>query len=67
MIFVIISIELQERNNIRYFRSTCKSDALRVVHKSEGAVGGPLCTRDFPQSEGAVVISEGARHTLASV
>jgi len=32
---------LNYRNNIRYFRPTCKSDALRAVHKSEVADGGP--------------------------
>ena len=44
----------------------CESDAL-VVRKSEGADGGPLCTLNFPHSLGAVVTSEGARHTLASM
>jgi len=38
-----------------------------VVRKSEGADGGPLCTRNFPHSVGAVVTSEGARHSLASM
>jgi len=38
-----------------------------VYTKVRGADGGALCTRDFPNSEGAVVTSEGARHTLASM
>jgi len=65
MITVIISI-ITGTIGLVCTLQDCESDAL-VVRKSEGADGCPLCTLNFPHSVGAIVTSEGARHTLASM
>jgi len=62
---VIINIQLQEQLNSLYFRT----GSLMVwwCTKVRGLTAAPLCTLNFPHSVGAVVTSEGARHTLASM